>query len=153
MQISKVTLMLLSLGAAACQLGAQPASPDLQDKALQLLRQTISEDRARGAEAPRMANPPATHSMAAPAANATTAPAPTANPAKPRSTPKPARMAPKVNAPPPEVQPAPAPTMPEANAGPKTKQQRLTELLELYKADKLSPPEYHAQRAKILAEP
>ena len=38
-------------------------------------------------------------------------------------------------------------------AGSKTKQQRLAELLELYKADKVSPSEYHAQRAKILSEP
>jgi len=35
----------------------------------------------------------------------------------------------------------------------KTKEERLKELLDLYKADKLSPREYHEQRAKILKEP
>jgi hypothetical protein len=43
--------------------------------------------------------------------------------------------------------------MPSPSAGPKTKQERLVELLQLYQADKISPAEYHDQRAKILAEP
>jgi len=37
--------------------------------------------------------------------------------------------------------------------GPKTKQERLRELTDLYKADKMSPAEYHQKRAAILAEP
>jgi hypothetical protein len=45
----------------------------------------------------------------------------------------------------------PAPS--DQPVGPKTKQQKLSDLLELYKADKLTPAEYHAQRAKILSEP
>jgi len=35
---------------------------------------------------------------------------------------------------------------------PSSKEQKLHDLLELYKADKISPTEYHEQRAKILAE-
>jgi hypothetical protein len=46
-----------------------------------------------------------------------------------------------------------APAAPDTAGGPKTKQQRLMDLLELYKADKLTPAQYHAERAKILAEP
>ncbi|MBI4325345.1 MAG: hypothetical protein HY674_08790 [Chloroflexi bacterium] len=38
-------------------------------------------------------------------------------------------------------------------AAPKTKRQKLAELLELYKADKLTPIQYHEERAKIVAEP
>jgi hypothetical protein len=38
-------------------------------------------------------------------------------------------------------------------AGPQSKEQRLSHLLELYKSDRLSPVEYHEQRAKIIAEP
>ena len=45
--------------------------------------------------------------------------------------------------------PAPVPIA----VGPRTKQQRLTDLLEAYKADKIGPTDYHEQRAKILAEP
>jgi hypothetical protein len=36
---------------------------------------------------------------------------------------------------------------------PGSKEERLSELLDLYKADKISPAEYHDQRAKIIAEP
>jgi hypothetical protein len=35
----------------------------------------------------------------------------------------------------------------------KTKLQRLTELLNKYKKDEITPTEYHEQRARILAEP
>jgi hypothetical protein len=34
-----------------------------------------------------------------------------------------------------------------------SKEQRLGVLLQQYKADQITPQEYHAQRAKILAEP
>ncbi len=34
-----------------------------------------------------------------------------------------------------------------------SKEARLAELLELYRADKITPQEYHTQRAKIIAEP
>jgi len=36
---------------------------------------------------------------------------------------------------------------------PQSKAQRLAELLSLYRADQISPAEYHSQRAKVLAEP
>lgn len=39
------------------------------------------------------------------------------------------------------------------NPGPKTKQDRLRDLTDLYKADKIGPAEYHQKRAAILAEP
>ena len=42
----------------------------------------------------------------------------------------------------------PAPT----DFAPGSKEQRLYDLLQLYKADKITPAEYHQQRAKILAE-
>lgn len=38
-------------------------------------------------------------------------------------------------------------------AAPKTKRQKLAELLERYKADKITPIQYHEERAKIVAEP
>ena len=53
--------------------------------------------------------------------------------------------------------PEPKPSKPVApNVEPssgKSKQQRLTELLEAYKKDALNAEEYHRARAKILAEP
>ena len=147
--------MVLFIGAAACQLGAQPASPDLQEKALQLLRQTISEDHARAGETGKMASPAATHDHAtmAPGSGTTSTTGKPSHSAKPRATTKPAATGTQMTTPAAPMTAAPAQTTPEPTAGPKTKQQRLADLLELYKADKLTPPEYHSQRAKILAEP
>jgi hypothetical protein len=34
-----------------------------------------------------------------------------------------------------------------------SKERRLDDLLRLYKADQITPQEYHVQRAKIIAEP
>jgi hypothetical protein len=51
----------------------------------------------------------------------------------------------------PKTPPAASMPMPAALA-PGSKEQRLAELLQLYKADKITPVEYHEQRAKILAE-
>jgi hypothetical protein len=48
------------------------------------------------------------------------------------------------------VAPAPAP-IPTMLSG--SKEQQLADLLQLYKSDKITPAEYHAQRAKILAQP
>ena len=49
---------------------------------------------------------------------------------------------------------APNVAPPEMKKGPvKAKEQRLKELLQLYLTDKITPREYHQQRAKILAEP
>jgi hypothetical protein len=50
-----------------------------------------------------------------------------------------------------------APGLPPLEAPPPVvsayKEQRLQELLQLYKEDKITPDEYHTQRAKILAGP
>jgi hypothetical protein len=55
------------------------------------------------------------------------------------------------------AQAAPAPAVvapePEKPKGPMTKMERLAELTRRYKADELTPQEYHTQRAKIVAEP
>jgi hypothetical protein len=49
----------------------------------------------------------------------------------------------------------PATAMPAApmTMVPGSKEQRLYDLLQLYKADRISPTEYHEQRAKIINEP
>jgi hypothetical protein len=46
-----------------------------------------------------------------------------------------------------------ATTMAKPAPAPGSKEERLSELLDLYKADRISPAEYHDQRAKIIAEP
>jgi hypothetical protein len=38
-------------------------------------------------------------------------------------------------------------------AGPMSKQERLKAITDLYKADKMTPAEYHRQRAAIIASP
>jgi hypothetical protein len=79
-------------------------------------------------------------------------------PTKATTTPPPVAVAP----PPPKPQknaPAVKPSTHfqtlEAPAAPISgdKQQRLAALLQQYKADQLTPEQYHTQRAKILAEP
>jgi hypothetical protein len=51
----------------------------------------------------------------------------------------------------------PAPELPQLTGPPSpltpAKQQKLDELLQLYRADQLTPEQYHDQRAKILSEP
>jgi hypothetical protein len=49
----------------------------------------------------------------------------------------------------PATTPAPAPVV---SAAAVTRAQKLSALLEAYKADRITPIEYHTQRAKILAE-
>jgi hypothetical protein len=49
----------------------------------------------------------------------------------------------------PATTPAPVPVV---SAAAVTRAQKLSALLEAYKADRISPIEYHTQRAKILAE-
>ena len=146
MQISKLSLIVSLAGAAAWQLHAQPASPELQDKAVELLRQTISQSQSAPVAAPTPAAPAAVSSET-PAATATTK----VKPAKVTKSMSSASSKPaKVTAPTvPEVA-APIVAQP---AGPKSKQERLADLLEAYRADRVSPTEYHAERAKILAEP
>lgn len=211
MHIFKVSFIASVAGAMALQLHAQPASPELQNKALELLRQTMAQPQPPpNQQAPITAQPAPTVSPQ-PAPTPSPQPAPTVSP-QPATTPsaipaavpagraspdqqqqalqllrekmaeqaaspkpsatnvasakaKPAKSSKTKAAPaksatttvqstgtnrPPEIA---TPAAPEQPAGPKTKQQRLMDLLELYKADKITPAEYHAQRAKILAEP
>jgi hypothetical protein len=50
--------------------------------------------------------------------------------------------------------PATAPAAPEATSGISlSKEQRLADLLQRYRADQITPLEYHTERAKIIAEP
>jgi hypothetical protein len=197
MQISKVHIIASLATAVALQLHAQPASPELQNKALDLLRQTISHPQQSGATTspavpvappldipkPGPARPdmPASPQMGKSATaeqqqqalgllrqelarEQSAMPARQTNPAKsagssgkiqpPGKSGAAASQTPSssVGSAATSPTPMPAPGSPE-QAGPKSKQQRLMDLLELYKADKLTPAEYHAQRAKILSEP
>jgi hypothetical protein len=70
----------------------------------------------------------------------------------PTERPKPVPKASKEAAKTTKAAPAPA-TAPAAPAGPLTKREKLAELLERYKADKISPTQYQEERARILAEP
>jgi hypothetical protein len=174
MQISKLLWIAFLAGATALQLYAQPASPELQGRALELLRQTLSQGGAPPAGnstsmQPLNATPTALPSS--PASNdqqqqaimllrqtlaqPDTSPRPVATP---RATPA-VRPAGKATAAPfnrsvaRPMPTAPTPAMPDQPAGPKTKQQRLMDLLEQYRADKLTPAEYQTERAKILSGP
>jgi hypothetical protein len=51
------------------------------------------------------------------------------------------------------VQPAPEIPAPVVRKEPTTKAEKLTDLLDQYKADKITPKQYQERRAKILAEP
>jgi hypothetical protein len=51
-----------------------------------------------------------------------------------------------------KVAPVFPPLQGPASALPSAKQQRLSDLLRRYRADQISPQEYHDERAKILAE-
>lgn len=59
--------------------------------------------------------------------------------------------------PPPQMQNPPASTLPALQGPPSplsaSKQQQLEALLQQYKADQITPQQYHEQRAKILGEP
>jgi hypothetical protein len=187
MHMSKVTLVALLFGAAASPLCAQPASPEAQGRAVELLRQTIAQDREHGtqftfrptpqpvsneqqqqavqllrqklAEQDGVSSMPPTSGSSAPAKSTKSLP-------KKKASPQPAPAnglhshpgTSSGSASAPAVSPAApaAPNAPGTQAGPAgltTKQQRLNELLDQYKADKLTPSEYQIQRAKILAEP
>jgi hypothetical protein len=115
------------------------ASPDLQAKALDALRQKKAELDAQDA-------------VVAPAASKTP-PAPTGL----AVTPAPAFPATSTPAPSPTASPAVVASQPIYAAPPAmlsgSKEQRLAELLRLYKADQITPSEYHQQRAKIISEP
>jgi hypothetical protein len=54
---------------------------------------------------------------------------------------------------PPKAPPVFTPMLAPASPLPADKASRLAELLRRYKADEITPDEYHQQRAAILAEP
>ncbi len=51
------------------------------------------------------------------------------------------------------VYPTTTVSAPSSAPAPSSKAQRLDELLRLYKADQITPSDYHEQRARILGEP
>jgi hypothetical protein len=88
-------------------------------------------------------------------------PSPTPAPTMPKT---PAPVAPAPAAAPVMITPTPAPSATMTSASPvpivapaipisATKEQRLQALLAKYKADQITPEQYHTQRAEILAEP
>ena len=81
--------------------------------------------------------------MAAEAANPST-PAVVVTPPPAASKPTASRKTPAVVIPLPE---------PPPSALPATKEARLAQLLQQYKADQITPEQYHIERAKIIAEP
>jgi hypothetical protein len=83
--------------------------------------------------------PPAEAAAVATAAPKSSAAPVAAAPAKKSKTLKNALVFPPMQAPPPTIS--------------ADKQTRLTELLQKYKAEQITPEQYHQQRAKILAEP
>lgn len=200
MHISKFVFALLVAGTALEFVQAQVMTPAEQQKAVELLRQKMAEERGNGAtskpaakptkvvtparstefqppkeEKPKQETPKVAAKQAATPAqssasteshksrtlwdgiknafsrkggssstSAKTAPAPKeTKAAKTQPNAQKSEEKPAV----PVIQPVAVPT------GPPTKQQRLTELLELYRTDKIGPIEYHERRAKILAEP
>jgi hypothetical protein len=188
MQTSKAFVIVAFTGVAALLAQAQPASPEHQNKALELLRRTLGQE-AQAAPAqvklspvqpapvqPPIVQPPALTEQQQQAIELLR------RETDEQRAPRPGVAAPRVHEPPrrkesapaaplirgrgqvaplpavrpvpppvPQISPAPEPE-PEP-AGPKTRQQRMAELIELYRADKITSAEYHARRAQILAEP
>lgn len=104
-------------------------SPELR-QLLEDLRTAVARERAASISPPKTSAPSESSSTARPAVKAIpTAPVTVSTP-----------------------EPAPTPPPAETQAGPATKQERLQALLLLYRADRLTPQEYHEQRAKLLAE-
>ena len=98
----------------------------------------------------------ATQPMSTPAPAATYAPMPTASASHPnlpeQPTPQPAPVTSKNQPPTPPSVSLPALQGPATGLS-STKEQKLNELLNQYRADQITPQQYHEQRAKILAEP
>ena len=114
-----------------------PASPD--PKVMRAVRDAIAAQRQAAKPAPTPASVEA--SSSAPAEKSVESTLAAQAPQAISPAPKPASI------------PAHAPTVEPQPSGPKTKQQRLMELLQLYRADKVTPHEYHDKRAKIISEP
>jgi hypothetical protein len=116
-------------GSPVVGIPSAPADPD----ALRAVRQALAAQRAASAAASK---------ASAPSAAVRQEPAKAAEPKASQSVTA-VQQQPAQASVPADVKPA----------GPQSKEQRLSHLLELYKSDRLSPVEYHEQRAKIIAEP
>ena len=167
MQISKFFLLACAVTCASL-LPLSAAEPTAQPSPAPVAQSPVdSESIAKAREALRQkmkeleAQPPAPATAPARASVPAAAPAPAA--AKPaEAKPKPAASKTEVK---PTAEKAPkspaavkgASAFPPLQAPPPTvsadKQQRLAELLRKYKAEELTPEEYHQQRAKIMSEP
>ena len=143
-----------------------PSNDDATNQKLQeALRQKMQQTPAEQTPAPTMTQKPAKSTTApnystqpapTPAHAGNYAPVPTTDTTHPNLPEQPTPMpAPVAN----RNQPMPPPTLNlPALQGPatglsSTKEQKLNELLNQYRADQISPQQYHEQRAKILAEP
>lgn len=120
------------------------------------LREALHEKMSQTPTPPEVATQPKKATKPAPVmqpeTHITATPAPVAQPA----------LEPIYNTPAPVAEPNIAPTLPSvglptltgpASSLPAAKQQKLDALLQQYRADQLTPQQYHEQRAKILSEP
>jgi hypothetical protein len=135
---------------------AAPAPLGVDDEATararEAMRQKMNELNAQQRPAPAPATPasPPPEIVAAPVAQPQTppivapAPAPVYAPPAPAGGSKRGGFGPR-----PEFHPIPAPASPISGS----KESRLADLLRQYKADEITPEQYHKQRVKILAEP
>lgn len=151
-------------------LPAPPAStltPEQEQQLRNLLRQDESSTPPLRVAIPPPAKPPKVPSPAVTAPTPVVKPVPTPVVATPKPVVKPV-PAPVVKAPSPVVPPAapavntptpvvtaPPPPPPPAVTGPApgSKEARLQDLLNDYKADKITPADYQQRRAQIMAEP
>jgi hypothetical protein len=131
---------------------AEESETPAQKRALEAVRKALEQDKASRASSAKPSRSPAV--VASPAAIAEpkiiSKPVTTAKEKKPEVKKKPGTASvQKTEA----AETTPAAPIAEIPAGPKTKQQRLAELLDNYNADKITPQQYHEERAKIVAEP
>ena len=111
-------------------------------------------EKAREALRQKMQETPAVEAPAKPAKPAKPAPAPKPEkPAKLARPEKPEKSEVKAEPKPGKARPALQPLQGPPSSLPAGKEARLAELLKRYKADQITPQEYHTERAKILAEP
>jgi hypothetical protein len=157
MQISKFFLVVCAVSCAAilplraAEPAAQPSAaptalPTADSESIAKARETLRQKmKELDAQPLALTNAPASAAAKpAPAKPMPTATKPEAKPAVEKVTKKPAAVK---NAPVfPAIQGPPSPVSGD-------KQQRLAELLRKYKADELTPEEYHVQRTKIMSEP
>lgn len=145
--------VIVSAPAAPVQTAPGNSNADAEEKAREQLRQAAAQLEAQQPQPP--SRPPITH-------------IPPVAPEKPKpvvkvKAVKPAKVAATQPAPEPKKKPTvskpiaviPAPRLmtPAMAPAPGSKEQRLDDLLQLYKTDKITPTEYHERRARILSGP